>query len=128
MIPLYFFGQFVEVTMSSGHLADLYFLGALTGGISGFYFDIIRRNVTYLIGASGATCSILSYFIVKHPNHPLYLFGLIELPAWVVGVLMIVQSTTGIGSMGNVSHSGHLAGLLTGVAYYYYTTYKKKSK
>ena len=68
MIGLYFFGRFVENNCGKNTLADLYSLGAISGGLAGFRYDICRRGCTHLLGASGAVSSIMSYFIYNYPN------------------------------------------------------------
>ena len=42
MFGLYFFGRAVEYYHGKHQLADIYLLGALTGGLSGYYMNIYK--------------------------------------------------------------------------------------
>jgi len=117
MFTLYFFGRFTEMIFSKKTLLHLYLVGALS---SAFLIHASNRqynNHFPTVGASGATSAILAYYILNFPTQPILLF-FFPVPAWMVGALLFVQSLMMYDGRGGISGSGHLGGLIGGVAYF----------
>ena len=127
MVGLYFFGRTIEKKKGRHALADIYALGAISGGIFGFYHNIYRQGFRTLLGASGAVSAIMGNYILNFPNSKIYLHGFLGLPAWMLGIVLLFQSVSKMGGRSQVSHSGHLGGLLVGGAYFLYQKRQAKA-
>ena len=76
------------------------------------------------MGASAAVASIITFFIMNFPHEKIILY-IFPVPAWVVGILMFVQSIALYDSNSGVSHSGHLGGIVAGVGMHYWIRRKR---
>lgn len=119
MMCLYFFGPPLERLMGSGRFLGLYFFCAIVGGFLGAFFDTVANPS---LGASGAICGLLIAFAWLYPQSKM---GLLFIPIFIPSRiftagfaaisfgLMIHSMSTGR-SLGGISHSGHLAGMVAG--------------
>ena len=75
-----------------------------------------KNNPYYsALGASGATSAILFAFIVFNPTRTLYLFMILPLPAWLLGILYVAYSShMSKKQSDNIGHMAHLSGALYG--------------
>jgi membrane associated rhomboid family serine protease len=126
MFGLWMFGRDVEYRYGrrqflAFYLAAIIFAGivwSLAGGLSG------PRQL--LLGASGGTTAVIILYCLTFPHRTLLVSFLFPLPAWVVGILVIVIDLSGsIGgsepnSIGNVAFIAHLAG--AAFAFFYFRT------
>ncbi|EAR89431.2 S54 family peptidase (macronuclear) [Tetrahymena thermophila SB210] len=118
MIGLYFFGKFIENQFGSRALAKLYFGGALLGGIF-ILLDLYKKRSNQIhIGASASISAIVTNFTLNFPRLTVYFF-FIPMPAWVLGILILLQSVVFYGDNGSVSHQGHLGGIVFGGLSYF---------
>jgi len=72
------------------------------------------------LGASCGVNTILGFFIFYNPNAIFALFGIINIPAWVLGATMVGFDTYALlhNMDTNLAHIGHLAGMAYGSAMY----------
>ncbi|RJR42805.1 MAG: rhomboid family intramembrane serine protease [Desulfobacteraceae bacterium] len=118
MLGLYLFGGPVEQKVGKRELIK-YFLICGTGGYVVAYFlwliGIIPNNL--IIGSSAGVYGLLLAFAFLYPNQKVLLFLAIPMQAkWMAVIfgcfeLLMMFKTDGI------SHIGHLAGILIGLAY-----------
>jgi hypothetical protein len=73
------------------------------------------------MGASGAVTAVILLFCVHFPKRTVLLMFLFPIPAWVLGVLLIVMNFFGMQqSSGNVAWDIHLVGAAFAMAYWYF--------
>jgi hypothetical protein len=77
------------------------------------------------VGASGAVSTVLVYFICTNPRVNLLLFGVVPVPAWALGVGILVYDFLGslaglIGGGDRVAHEAHLIGAGVGAVYFFF--------
>lgn len=118
MFALFIFGRDVEGRLGRHEFLRFYLLSALTGNV---IFAILRyafADLTVLgplLGASGAVTAVTILYICYFPRNTLLLFFVLPVPAWIVGVLVIVGDMLGAMStpppgVPRVAHDVHLAG------------------
>jgi membrane associated rhomboid family serine protease len=121
---LYFFGRSVELMFGPQVLFNLYFSGAMIGGlmqinqIKNVYGDFMP-----VLGGSAGLAAVMGYYVMMFPNSTILLF-FIPVPAWLFGIgffgYSFIQSAT-LDVTGGVGHLAHFGGLCTGLAYYMVT-------
>lgn len=114
MIALLSFATFLEAFMPMWQVAVVYF-GSLLGG-SALALFIHKNHGNYrAVGASGAVSGLVFASIVLYPAGKVSLF-IISLPNWFFVILFIGITIFGLKTnKGNVGHSAHLGGALTGI-------------
>jgi hypothetical protein len=74
------------------------------------------------LGASGGVCGVIILFAWMFPRKMLLLWGILPLPMWVIGVLIVVMDAAGaariVGCCG-IAYAVHLAGAACGTLYYF---------
>jgi membrane associated rhomboid family serine protease len=111
MFFLWMFGTELEEYWGTKRFYSVYFLGGIAGGL----LHIITTSVP-TIGASAGVMAIVTAFGFMFPNRPIYLWGILPVPAkWMVigyisldliGAFQSVSST--------IAHFAHLGGALVG--------------
>jgi hypothetical protein len=62
--------------------------------------------------------AVLAAFIWYYPRETIYIYGVLPLPAWAMGVLYLFLDVRGAGDRSsNVAHLAHLAGAAFGILY-----------
>jgi membrane associated rhomboid family serine protease len=132
MIALFFFGRAVEMRYGSRELLAIYLAGVLFSALTWNITELPIPNNEYLtpngelvrvvpsmLGASGAIAAILLLFVLNFPHQTVYLYGVIGVPAWLLGVLFIGMDLFGaVSRHGNTAFTAHLGGALFGYLYY----------
>ncbi len=127
MFILWMFGRFVEMRYGKAEFLKIYLVSVVLCGIIwnaatllAFGGEIPRGpdgQAMAMVGASGAISTIFALFVCLYPKMTVYLGFLIPVPAWVVGVFMLVSNI--FGQDESVAYSAHLAGIGFGLAYYF---------
>lgn len=124
MYVLYAFGSTVENAYLAkyGDIAGrgiyllLYIAMIIIADVPSF---IKHKNNRYYgaIGASGAVSGILFICILFRPWAPLYLYGILEIPSIIFGVLYLAYSSWASKKANdNIGHDAHFYGALAGMA------------
>ncbi len=124
MIVLYFFGRDVEAIYGRMEFLRIYLtlivLSSLAWVISQTIWD---RNAAAMMGASGAVMGIMVLYIVHFPRRLIYIWGILPVPAWVLGILYVGSDFMGFlggrGAATHVAYETHLAGAGFAALYYY---------
>ncbi|MEX0893640.1 MAG: rhomboid family intramembrane serine protease [Gemmatimonadota bacterium] len=108
MLGLFFFGPALEERWGSKEFLKFYLVCGLGGAVFSFFFAF---NAS-VIGASGAVYGVLLAFAMFWPNMPIYIWGIIPVPARIlVGVFVLFSLFSAFqGSGGNIAHFAHLGG------------------
>lgn len=129
MLGLWMLGRYVEDRYGQKEFL-LFYLAAII--FSGFVWAFVETMVPMLfpteearviatcVGASGGVVATVMLFIVNFPRVTLLLMFVIPMPAWVLGVLLIVMDlyTTIAVQDSNVAASAHLAGAAFAFIYF----------
>ena len=122
MYAVFIFGISIEDVWGPKKFLFYYLFCGTGAGISIFLINIIQGSGSYIptVGASGAVFGLLLAFGILFPEAEILLFFIVPLKAkylvFIFGGLELFLELTG--SMGNISHIGHLGGLLFGVIYF----------
>ncbi len=126
MLGLFFFGRDIEFTYGRKEFLRLYLTLIVVGAVA---WALINRlqGIDFsgpLVGASGAVAGIIILYALHFPNRTLLLMFIIPVPAWLVGILLVVMDA--LGALGwsndpdglNVAYTVHLAGAAFAFLYY----------
>ncbi len=127
MYFLFTFGRGVEDRIGALELLALLVLATIGGSVFTLCFS--PDSDTPSVGASGGIAGVLIFYGLIFPKRrlvvrlsvPMFTNGqLIRLPAWVVLAIWVGLQVLGIFNQhgSGVSYSGHLGGLLTGLAFW----------
>ncbi len=123
MLGLFFLGRSVEAVYGQREILRFYLIAIVLGSVGQAVREYAGNpagpwNGCY--GASGAVTAVIVLFICNFPKQMLLLFFVIPVPAWVVGVLIIVLNVAGANGVGDshVAYDVHLIGAAFGFAYF----------
>lgn len=124
MFTFYFFGELIEGVYQHnfGNLGLALFVLLYIAGI------IISDIPTFIkhkgdpgyraLGASGGVAAIVFSSIMFFPLNKIYIFGLIGIPGFILGVLYIIYSYfQGKKMADNINHDAHLYGAAFGIVF-----------
>jgi membrane associated rhomboid family serine protease len=123
MLELFFLGPPVEQRYGSREFLRLYLAMVVLGSVgwSAMGLGLGWPPSYHLIGASGAVTGVVFLFILNYPRQTLLFSFILPVPAWFVGVLLIVFNVIGpaYGEPG-IAYEVHLAGIAFAAAYFYF--------
>ncbi len=89
------------------------------GMLRTMYGDNVAINLVPCVGASGGVTAVVILFAINFPRQMLLIWGIIPMPAFAVGILIVVLDLMGTqNASSNIAHSVHLAGAAFAVLYY----------
>ena len=125
MLGLWFLGRDVESRYGSREFLWIYLVVAAAGG---FCWAALNKSLGApdwghpLVGASGAISGVVILYALNFPRNTILLFFVIPMPAWVLGVFLVVTDAMGAlqqdGS--NVAYSVHLVGAGLAALYFWF--------
>jgi len=115
MLALFFFGPRVEFSIGSKSFLWLYFISGIMGAVLSTF--LMPRSA--IVGASGAIFGVMFAFAYFWPSEPIYIWGLLPIPAkWLVVAMTALSLFGGFtGSTDGTAHFAHLGGFLGGYLY-----------
>lgn len=119
MFVLWMFGREVESKYGKWEFLRFYLAGIVASGLVWAVIHYFLAKGGLIYGASGAVTAVVILFVLNFPTRTLYLFGLVAVPAWTVGILYIALDI--FGSMtrwDNVAYEAHLAGAAFALVYH----------
>lgn len=119
MIVLFFLGYAVEDKLGRWEFLRFYLISII---FSALVFAVSHWGREYLLlGASGGVTAVVILFILYYPHQILLLFGIIPIPAWLLGVFMIGSDILGVMNLrkDNIAFMAHLGGAAFALAYAY---------
>lgn len=122
MLGLWFLGRDIELTYGRKEFLRLYLTLLVFGSVVwcvSCKFQGVPDGV-HLVGASGAVVGIVVLYALHFPRRTLLLYFVIPIPAWLLGVLLVLSDLYGAasGGAGRVAYSVHLAGAGFALLYY----------
>lgn len=120
MLTLFFFGPRVEEIMGRAEFLRFYCTAIVLAGLAWVIGEQVSGlgGPSRLVGASGGVMATLAAFIWYYPRETILIYGVLPVPAWVLGIVYLLSDLRGAGSQGgNVAHIAHLAGAAFGILY-----------
>lgn len=127
MIALWFFGRSVEYRYGKREYLTFFLVSMVVAGATYLAGEFIAhrdvRMIPSMLGASGAVSAVVILFCLNFPHQTLYVWGILPIPAWVLGVIYVGSDIFGAmgrqsGEGANVAFTAHLGGALFAVLYY----------
>jgi len=127
MFFLWFFGRELEEIYGRGEFLRLYLVAIAFSGLVWVVVSVISGEPGSLVGASGGLMALMMLFVLHFPRRVLLVWGILPMPAWVLGVLFVAMDLLGFANSagGNVEGNGpqvaniaHLGGALFGFVYF----------
>lgn len=128
MLALFFLGQNVESRYGRSEFLRIFLISIVV--CSAVW--LIRQTVTHhadsavpvLLGASGGVTAIIMLFVFNFPQSTLYIWGVLPVKAWVIGVFVVVANLLGnsniqVGESEHVAYDVHLVGAAFAAIYFY---------
>ena len=124
MLGLWFLGPWVERRYGGREFLRFYLVAIVVCGVLGSAAALLGPSANWrpLVGASGGVVAVIVLFIVNYPKQTLLLFFVIPVPAWLVGVILVLYNLFGnAGHLdANVAYGVHLVGIAFAGVYFYF--------
>lgn len=123
MLGLWMFGRELEITWGTRQFIKYYLVSGVGAGIFILLLDLFfGQRFAITIGASGALYGVLLASAMSWPNREVYLYFLFPIKMKYFVTAFGVISFLGIlgDTSGNISHAGHLGGIVAGFLYIQY--------
>jgi len=113
MLGLFFLGPEVERRLGSREFLRFYLATIVFGGVIWGILNIHTQSAC--LGASGGVVGVCILFALMFPNRILYMWGILPLPAYAVGALIVIMDIMGaleVGPFGKqrIAFAVHLTG------------------
>lgn len=121
MFGLWMIGRLLEMAVGSKEFLYFYLVSIVFSGLVWSLIALVARENALLIGASGGVAAVVIATILRFPKQIVSLYGIIDMPFWLFGVLFVGADLLGaLGSgLANVAYTAHLAGAGFAAAYHY---------
>ena len=121
MVALFFLGKPIEQRLGRWEFLKFYLMAIIASGLAFLLIRLAGGNKAVVVGASGAVSAVVALFIFCYPRVKLLLMGIIPMPAWVLGCLLIVLDfSRAFDPTNNIAWEAHIAGAAFGAAYFYF--------
>jgi len=120
MFGLWLFGTDLEGIYGRAEFVRLYLTTVVVAGLVWLGIESVNDHPSLLIGASGAVMGLMILFVLHFPRRVFYIYGILPMPAWAMGILFALADVTGFlnPSGDRVANVAHLAGMAFGFVYY----------
>jgi len=129
MLALFFLGPPVERKYGQKEFLLFYLTTIVVAGLAWCLWDmrlvseILQTNpdrMPKMLGASGGICGVVILMALNYPRMSVYLYGLFEMPMWVLGVMYVILDTMGAFGLqkNNIAYVAHLAGAGFALGYF----------
>lgn len=121
MFMLWMFGRVIEDQLGRIEFLLFYLVAIIVAGAACVAYGIAvpAARSTVVVGASGGVNAVFIMFVLYYPKQTIYLWGLIGMPAWVLGAFVIgVDMIRGVSGAEDVTAwQAHLGGALFAFLY-----------
>src|SRR5262245_60809419 len=127
MLALWFFGRSVEYRYGKREYLTFFLVSIVVAGATYLAGEFIaHRNVQMiptLLGASGGVSAVVILFCLNFPHQVLYVWGVLPIPAWVLGIIWFGSDIFGAmsrqgGDGPQVAFTCHIGGALFALLYF----------
>lgn len=121
MLTLWFMGRDVEFAWGRTRFIQYYLLCGVGAGLIVTAVDLIFRQGTTTLGASGAVCGVMMAFGMMFPDRDLFFFPLpiaIKAKYFVAIMAAVNVFSIGVSRGSGVSYMAHVGGFLIGFLYF----------
>lgn len=117
---LWFLSPELESSYGKRGLLRIFFGGAVLGGLLQWAWWVKTQHYLPVIGASGGVFSLLVLSALKWPQRPIYLWGLLPIPIWVLAGGYVLFNFLELirGANTGTSVLAHLGGALFAVLWF----------
>jgi membrane associated rhomboid family serine protease len=120
MVTLLFLGHAVEAHYGRREFLRFYLVAIVISGLAFLFSSWMLGAARSCLGASGAVTAVVMLFILNFPKQKLMLFGAFGMPAWVLGVLLIVLDLLrALNPESRIAVETHLMGAAFAAVYFY---------
>lgn len=140
MFTLWFLGRQIEYKLGRMEFLRFYLTAIVLASLGWYFVTLIGENppttsqlvaeglvaegarapIPRAVGASGGVVAVLVLFAFSFPKQPISIWGVFEVPAWLVGVFVVGSDI--LGAIGRpeagIAFSAHLTGAAFAAAYY----------
>lgn len=117
MLFLFFAGSMFEQVFGGKKLLLSYIFGGILGNLFELIVTFLFPDFSpphYVVGASGAIMAVFTAIAVYRPQTPIYLFGIIAIPIYVLALFFLAKDLIGLGASDEIAHFAHLGGAFFG--------------
>ena len=119
MITLFFLGRPVEQRLGRNEFLRFYVVALLVAALVMFVAVLATGGQSVMVGASGAVSGVVMLFIFMYPKVKVLLMGIIPMPAWLLGVLLIgMDLSRAFAPESHIAWQAHLGGAAFGALYW----------
>ncbi len=119
MLVLFFLGRPVEQRLGRNEFLKFYLIAIVVSGLAFLLIHQLSEERAVVVGASGAVTAVVALFIFMYPKVTVLLMGVIPMPAWLLGVLIVALDISHAFSPdSHIAWQAHMAGAIFGVAYF----------
>ena len=117
MLFLFFAGSMFEQVFGGKKLLLSYIFGGIMGNVFELTVTFLFPDFSpphYVVGASGAIMAVFTAIAVYRPQTPIYLFGIIAIPIYVLALFFLAKDLIALGASDEIAHFAHLGGAFFG--------------
>lgn len=119
MLVLFFLGRPMERKMGSREFLRFYLIAILVSGLIWLVVHALTGRPGMMVGASGGVVAVVMLFVFHFPREKLLLMGIVPMPAWLLGVLVVAGDVMSSFRPSGVAVEAHLGGALFAATYFY---------
>ncbi len=120
MLALFFLGKRIEEHYGRWEFLRVYLASIVFSGLFWLVITLLRGREATCVGASGAVVTIVMLFALNFPRQTLNIWGVLPVPAWLVGTMLVVSNLMGAFTPGSrVAFEAHLGGALFAAIYFF---------
>jgi membrane associated rhomboid family serine protease len=120
MLALFFLGRSVEEHYGRREFLWFYLVAIVFAGLVWSLLHFLLNSPGSTIGASGGVVAVVVLFALNFPKQTLLMFGVLPMPAWLVGTLLVViDFLSSFNTDSRTAHEAHLAGAAFAAMYFF---------
>lgn len=120
MFFLWMFGTPVEEIYGRAEFLRIYLVAIVVAGLAWALIQVFNPGGNPMVGASGGIMAIMMLFVLNFPRRLIYIWGILPVPAWFLGVMFVAADLLGaLDPRGtDVANVAHLGGAAFGFVYF----------